>query len=481
MTRDRRAVPAPREVASCRAPWVTLRLAPGGVVQACCVNEDHELGRIGEDSLTDIWWGERADALRSALAADDLSLGCHGCAEPIAAGRREQSLAADYDHFPLTDSLTWPVHLELALSNTCNLQCQQCNGELSSAIRAQREHRPPLDSPYDDAFFAELAEFVPHLRAATFIGGEPFLAREARRAWDLLLGLEHPPPVWVTTNGTVWDERVEHYLRALRMGVSVSIDGVRPETIASLRVGADPDVLLANRDRFLAATRSYGSDFKLNFCVMPQNWAELLPFLIEADRLDVPVYVARVQQPASHSLFDLPTEALREVVAALRAEERGPAARLGRNRAVWDRTVAELADHLATVERAGTPVVVARPRRSRRRAEAELDRLTVVLAEQGGGPPARLVVRGRRIAEVDVPAWAAFLGLDGCVGVEQDRLLDAVGNHVGAPIRPEPVADEAELFGVEFTVHDGVRAVRVHSVSVHVGGSTVVLVGRVRA
>jgi len=482
VTPEPRAVTAPVEVDSCRAPWVSLRLSPSGVVQACCVNDEYELGRIGETSLSAIWWGERADALRRALAADDFSLGCAGCAVPRDAGRRDQSLAADYDHLPLTGTLTWPVHLELALSNTCNLQCEQCNGELSSAIRAQREGRPPLRSPYDDAFFAELAEFVPHLQAATFIGGEPFLAREARRAWDLLLALDRPPEVWVTTNGTVWDERVERYLHGLRMGVSLSIDGVRPETIAALRVGADPDVLLANRDRFLAATRSYGRGFKLNFCVMPQNWREFLPFLLEADRLDVPVYAARVQRPATHSLFELPVAELAEVVAALRAEEAGAAARLGRNRRVWDAMVAELAAHLSARERDGaeeTAVAVPSPRRVVEQATAELVRREAELAAEGGVTPARLVVRDGRVAEVAAPPWSAFLRLDRCVGVAQEDLLSAVSTAVGAPVEPEPVPGEEACFGVRFTAPDAGRPVRVHSLAVHRGASTVVLVGRV--
>ena len=82
----------------------------------------------------------------------------------------------------------WPKHIEFALSNTCNLQCVQCSGELSSAIRAQREHRPPLRSPYGDAFFDEIQEFLPaprggHLhrrRAVPHAGGPSGLGPAAR-------------------------------------------------------------------------------------------------------------------------------------------------------------------------------------------------------------------------------------------------------------------------------------------------------------
>lgn len=467
---------------TCRAPWVSLRLSPNGDVQACCVNDAYPLGSIAEASLTSIWRGERAEALRAAMAAADFSLGCQGCGDPRAAGLRSQTLAPDYDHFALEPTTGWPRHIEFALSNTCNLQCVQCDGELSSAIRAQREHRPPLRSPYGDEFFAEVAEIAPHLEAATFIGGEPFLAREARRVWDLLLALEHPPAVWVTTNGTVWDERVERYLHGLRMGVSLSIDGVRPETIAAIRVGADADELLANRDRFLAATRSYGSGFKLNFCVMPQNWQEYLPFLLEADRLDVPVFAARVQRPPEHSLYHLPAAELRNVVEGLRAEERG-ASRLGRNRPVWDGTLAELTAHLDELEGAPPEAVDRSVQLSDpvRRGVSTDDRIAVLHAEMveaGGVPPARLTIVDRRVTAVDAPPWAAFLGLPGLVGVREGGLLDALGAHLGTVVEPSPVEGEEVLFGSTFSVPCDGATVVLHSVVVHAdGGRTEVLVG----
>ena len=48
-----------------------------------------------------------------------------------------------------------------------------------------------------------------------------------------------------------------------------------------------------------------------------------------------------------------------------------------------------------------------------------------------------------------------------------------------APVEPEPVPGEEACFGVRFTAPDAGRPVRVHSLAVHRGASTVVLVGRV--
>ena len=478
--------PAAAVADSCRAPWVSVRLSPNGEVQACCVNDAYPLGSIGVESLAAIWRGERAEALRAAMVAADFSLGCQGCGDPTALGLRAQTLATDYDHFALAGAGDWPRHIEFALSNTCNLQCVQCDGELSSAIRARRERRPPLRSPYGEAFFAEVTAFLPHLDAATFIGGEPFLTREARRIWDLLLELDRPPEVWVTTNGTIWDERVEHYLHALRMGVSVSIDGVNPETIAAIRTGADPEELLRNRDRFLEATRRYGRGFKLNFCLMPQNWQEYLPFLLEADRLDVPVFAARVQRPTQHSLYHLPVATLRDVVDGLRAEDRTTAARLGRNRPVWEGTLAELTAHLARAERLpgapdGDSVPVGAPTRRPEGAEAQIARLRAEMARVGGLPPVQMTILDRRVVDVDSPPWAAFLGLDGFVGIGEEAILSVLSARVGASVEPDMVPGEEEIFGCTFYVPGDGASVALHAVAVHSGADrTHVLVGRHR-
>lgn len=454
-----------------------MRLSPNGVVQACCVNDDYALGSIEHATLQAIWSGERAENLRRAMGVADFSLGCQGCGDPRSLGLRSQTLAPDYDHFELPTAVTWPQHIEFALSNTCNLQCVQCDGELSSAIRAQREHRPPLRSPYGEAFFDELSAFLPHLRAATFIGGEPFLMREARRVWDLLLELERPPEVWVTTNGTVWDDRVERYVHGLRMGVSMSIDGISPETIAGIRVGADPHEILANRDRFLAATRSYGRGFKLNYCVMPQNWQEFLPFLLEADRLGVRVYAARVQRPAEHSLFELPTVQLAEVVAGLADQGAGRADELGLNRDVWEGTVTELFAHLERrIEHGEVPV--GPPWRSDAQVASEVARLEAALEAAGGQPPVRITIRSRHVEAVECPPWAEFLGLSGSVGMEENALLSEVVRRRGGEITTRRIPGEEDVHGQTVVVDGDGGRISMHAVAVNGSGDcTHVLIG----
>ncbi|OWY62852.1 hypothetical protein B7486_56210, partial [cyanobacterium TDX16] len=158
----------------CWAPDATLYFAPDGTVRACCVNTEYPLGHVGEQSIREIWEGRRTQALRDALARDDWSLGCQECGARTEAGNRAWSNAPQFDEHAGRGVPELPRRLDFVLSNTCNLMCEMCHGDLSSAIRAQREHRPPMPKAYDDAFFEELRDFLPHLELAVFLGGEPF-------------------------------------------------------------------------------------------------------------------------------------------------------------------------------------------------------------------------------------------------------------------------------------------------------------------
>jgi MoaA/NifB/PqqE/SkfB family radical SAM enzyme len=451
--------------ATCRAPHVNLRFSPDGSIVACCANGTYVLGHVARDRVLDVWRGERLARLRAALDAGDWSLGCQDCGAAAVLGDRTQTPAEDFDRFAHpTAAPDWPVRLEFALSNTCNLQCIHCSGELSSAIRAQREHRPPLPPAYDDAFFAQLPELLAHAEVVTFIGGEPFLAREARRVWDLLLELGVRPEVDVTTNATVWDERVERYVRELGMHVAVSVDGATAATNDAIRLGSSLDAVLANRDRFLAAVRAGGGAFCINFCLMRQNWHELHDVLREGDRLDVPVHVIPVHSPAATSLFALPGADLRAVVEHL--DRRGRRRRLRRNRRAWDGVVAYLRHHLAGVEaaeaharaEAEAAVVIRRP------TTVALDRVRADLTAWAGQPAAVLRTDDGRLTGVEAPPWTVALALDDLVGRSVEDVAAVMDEHLGPIVELTEVDEPDGTTVVDHARRHGDRVVRYRTV-----------------
>lgn len=298
----------------CPAPWMVMDFAPEGNVHACCVNAAYPLGNVRFESLREIWDGPRAQALRRAMERHDFGYGCGSCRHRLELGTGEPDLAY-YRRNPAPRDPRWPELMAFGLRNTCNLACVMCGGNLSSRLRAL-EGRPRLEPAYGDRFFAELAEFLPHLRRAEFRGGEPFLVREHHRIWALMVELGLDLEVQVTTNGTVWNEQVEAVLDAIPMQVTFSIDGTTAATNEAVRVGTDHAAVLANLERFAAHARDRGTRLDLSFCVLRHNWHELADLLALADDLGVEAHPQIVLDP-EHGLQRLPTAELTAITVVL--------------------------------------------------------------------------------------------------------------------------------------------------------------------
>jgi MoaA/NifB/PqqE/SkfB family radical SAM enzyme len=358
----------------CSAPWVNLHLRTSGAVHACCQNQLYELGRIPDQSLTEIWHGPRLAALRKAIALGDLGLGCEGCEHGIRSGERHLASAASYDGHRVDLDAVLPVRLELALSNTCNLQCVMCDGSLSSSIRSQREGRPPMPDAYDDRFFEDLARLAPSLEHVGFLGGEPFLARPSLRAMEVLAEHGFVGTCHVTTNGTIVNDRVASILDRLRVDIAISIDGHESETIEAIRIGVDSQQLRANVEWFRQRAIDRLTHLSFNYCLMTANAEELHPYLRWADSLDCDVNVLVVRDPLHLSVLHLPDEELGCLVDALDDQARSGLP-LGRNLAVFEAQLAA-ARTVLEARRSGTAVNLALRQHSEATIAAVIGRLT---------------------------------------------------------------------------------------------------------
>lgn len=425
----------------CNAPSTSLYLDQMGDVRACCQNAEYPLGNITANSLREIWDGARTGALREALTRSDFTLGCQFCRWQMAEENEALVYARSFDHLSIPSSgPEWPQQLELSLSNACNLQCVMCNGDWSSSIRTHREGRAPLPVVYDEAFFAELAEFLPHLKIVKLLGGEPFLGKESLRVLDMLVEQGLTPEVHVTTNGTQWSSRVERIMESLPMHVIVSLDGCDKETYESIRLGSDFDTVIQNLDRFQGYAERHGTEVNLAHCLMTANWERFADFLRFADDRDLPVGVNTVTSPVELSLHQLHPDRLDEVVAVLDSMDSQVRADLGRNRSVWidqlerlhhrQRALAGFEDVSYYLGRTilGVPW---RRRPDGRDHAAEAEALLAGLPDRQIGPV--LVVDDKEMVTAVVPADATTL-----VGVDLQTL---VGRHA------------AELFGVFGELH----------------------------
>jgi MoaA/NifB/PqqE/SkfB family radical SAM enzyme len=371
---------------ACYAPFVSLLFDPRGYVRACCQDLMGSLGNITQQRLADIWHGNVLQEFRTRLIAYDLPHGCTSCKQQIESGNYSGAFAKNFESLPVaSEHPEWPRSMEFCLSNTCNLECVQCVGEYSSTVRAHREMKPPLAPAYDDAFFEDLRAFLPNLQRAIFAGGEPFLCRENYRIWDMMIEDGIHIPCIISTNGTIFDKRVERILDRLPCHITVSLDGATRQTVESIRRNARFDEVMANISRF----RDYGRErqtirgmvtrakdsilqnarpemvttemmrsmvfarqrrmsFGLSFCLMPQNQHEFFGFLRLAEEWGCEATVNTVHYPQQFSMEALPTNELTRIVDEWERLDADVLSTLSRHQNVWTKELARLRSHLSS-------------------------------------------------------------------------------------------------------------------------------------
>lgn len=351
--RDSPLLAGPRAAAGhgCFAPSFQLHLLPTGGVRACCWSTT-TIGDVRSQRLGDIWDGARRAALEANLAAGDFSMGCAGCAAQIDVEGRPGSPPAYFDDWsqrvadhPQVGS--WPLRIEFEISIACNLQCVQCSGDNSSAIRIHREKRPPLPKAYDDTFFEDLRGFLPHLVEASFVGGEPFLAPENFRIWDQMKELAPTVPTLICTNGTQWNDRVEAVLADLPVQITVSIDGASAATFEAARPGASFEQVMANLDRFRDHAQERGYRVQVNHCLLPHNAHELPEMLLLAEERGMVLNTILVRNPKPQSLVHLPTDRLRSLLRTWELRDDALQRQLHLNLQAWDTELGRLRQWLA--------------------------------------------------------------------------------------------------------------------------------------
>jgi len=432
--------PSSRPYRACYAPSVHLYFQPDGDVRACCLNLTYPLGNVAEQGLLDIWHGERRADLQARLAADDFSRGCETCASAISNEGRENSYPRSFDDKAthLTDDPStgaWPRFMEFNLSNACNLQCIQCNGELSSAIRIHREHREPLPKVYGDAFFDDLRLFLPHLTHVQVAGGEPFLGSENFRLWDLIAAEAPHITCGVVTNATQWNARVERALDMVPMNITFSIDGITKSTYEGIRVDADFDEVMANLDRFCQYAQQVGTTLQINHCLMVQNYHEFGDLLLFAEERGILVGTSVVRYPESASIACLPPDELDAVHQCLRDQSDRVLPALELNAAAWRTELERIGAWASARHRgyepratlaAGEPVILGLKRAGNHRSDASAARAALAGDAGGDGDEAVVVV----VHEITIgpggiitdcsPAVAALLGC---------RRTELIGEH----------------------------------------------------
>jgi MoaA/NifB/PqqE/SkfB family radical SAM enzyme len=338
----------------CHAPSTSLYFGRDGLVTACCYTRANPLGSYPTQSIEQIWFGSRRPHMCDQLAHNALPLGCEICAEQLLAHNFKGLLAANFDALAaksFTESPAptpkpsflaklfakpvppakaaqvhdYPAQLEFELSNKCNLECDMCNGFFSSSIRANRENLPPLPMLYDAAFVEQLKPFIPHLKRAKFLGGEPFLIDIYYDIWELFIQLNPTCELSITTNAAVLTAKALRIIEKLNCQIVVSFDSISKATYESIRVNATFERTLENLEKIVEINQRKGKPLALAVCPMVSNWREIPEIVAFANQRGMTVGYNTVLFPVNSSLKHLPEPQQTRIVNFYRQALRTPA------------------------------------------------------------------------------------------------------------------------------------------------------------
>ncbi len=300
----------------CHAPFNNMYFNIRGEAAPCWLTLT-EADKFPEKSLRDIWFGEKFQQIRKHVEKTDLSYKCNTCKQNLERGNYVSVLSKLYD---LPYQLQkYPSQMEFELSNICNLECVMCKGELSSTIRKNREQLPAIQTPYDDAFVDQLEEFIPHLKEAKFLGGEPFLIETYFEIWERMIAINPDIKIHITTNGSVWNNRVQRILDKLNCQITLSLDSVVKETYESIRIRANFDKVMENFHHFLDYSKERKVWYGMSVNPMQQNWWEMPGYVEFCNEHNVPVWFNTIVYPHKNALWTLPPDELGKVYGELSA------------------------------------------------------------------------------------------------------------------------------------------------------------------
>ncbi|MCF8257352.1 MAG: twitch domain-containing radical SAM protein [Flavobacteriales bacterium] len=289
----------------CYLPFNSLTFSFNGEVYVCSYNRDVELGHYPENSIHEIWEGEKARQLRQHMRHNDLSFGCRHCKFFFDKGKFSNLRPLVFDKYHGHTDGDHPRVFEFELSNTCNLECQMCHGEVSSSIRKNRDRLPPLVSPYDDAFVNQLREFIPTLKEAKFYGGEPLLIPIYYKIWDVVKELNPKLNMFVITNGTNWNDRIERLVNDLNFDVAVSIDAAEKELLERIRKNVVFEELMVNIKRFSEVCNRKGKHLSLSYTVQRDNWRQFPKMIELCNDVGAYIYVSYLERPRQFALAEM--------------------------------------------------------------------------------------------------------------------------------------------------------------------------------
>lgn len=191
----------------CMAPWIHLHMWPNGNMYPCCTAPaDDPYGNTKNESIEDVWNGERMRELRTNMMQGKPSKSCERCykLEEHGSFSMRKDMNQKFGHrMHATEKTHDDGHhpemkiryMDIRFSNICNFKCRSCGPELSSlwyddqVILHGKPDGKRVQKPFktEQELWANLDKILPHVEEVYFAGGEPLVAVEHYEILDYLI------------------------------------------------------------------------------------------------------------------------------------------------------------------------------------------------------------------------------------------------------------------------------------------------------
>lgn len=184
----------------CLMPWLHLYVGTDGKVNACC-NAPITYGSLKNQTIEEIWEGEKINLFRANLLKGNKDKRCATCYNKEFAGKssiRTETLEKFKHHIPTIlkgEKKTKPVYLDIRFSNVCNLKCRTCWHGASSSwfedakiLKTNFGNKAIIKATTNNAnLIDEVITYSNELEEIYFAGGEPLLMEEHYELLDRVI------------------------------------------------------------------------------------------------------------------------------------------------------------------------------------------------------------------------------------------------------------------------------------------------------
>ncbi len=284
----------------CYAPFNNLHFLMDGSVSACSFNYDYILGKVKDNTIKEIWEGDRANHFRNMLGNYNFEK-CLSCKNVLDANNYSSFPPLKYD-IHSSDEAKYPTQMSFEMSNLCNYECIMCYEDFSSLIRKNRAKLPPLKNKYPANFVDQLKEFIPHLSIATFIGGEPLLIKSYFEIWEEIIKTNPNCTIHIQTNASFLPPRFLDLLESGQFEIGVSIDSPEKETFEAIRTNSKFDEVEENIEIFVKYLNRGKVFMNFNCCPMTINWHQIPEMVKYSNKYRIPLKIVNLENPRELAL-----------------------------------------------------------------------------------------------------------------------------------------------------------------------------------